>query len=519
MQTEHVKYLLYVRKSTDDDVKQVLSLPAQVSELNALIKREGLDVVDRIEESRSAKAPGRPQFNSMLERIERGEANGILCWDIDRLYRNPVDDGKVRWMLQCGILARVRTPSREYSPQDAGLLMAVEGGRAIEHNVSFAKNLRRTHDEKLRRGQWPGSRTWGFAFDERTRNIVPHPVESEHILALHRAFATGRLGLRGAALMLFDRGVKTRKGYPLPKSQVQRLLTNPLYMGLMRWKGEVYEGKFTPIVPADLFQAVQRALKRNGKPRKLRQGHNFPFCGIFRCSCGGMISAQWAKGRGGLYRYYRCTRKATVSCREPYVQEGRVAAQCLEILRPCGITAQEAKELFAVIDHEAESQLDGVIDTIEKTDGEIRLVTEKLRKLTRCLLDGLVDEDSYRTLKEDLIVEKARLKQERQRLHKSREISWNEPARNLVKSLETLGKNEANPNLAEISQLVQRIGTNHRISCKNVSFDLSPKYVFVPNLLALARTAASTSSPVVNDKNWWSTKWCPGRDSNPRPID
>ena len=30
----------------------------------------------------------------------------------------------------------------------------------------------------------------------------------------------------------------------------------------------------------------------------------FHFCGLFQCSCGSMMSAQWAKGHGGLYRYY-----------------------------------------------------------------------------------------------------------------------------------------------------------------------------------------------------------------------
>src|SRR4051812_19253161 len=94
------RYIIYVRKSTDETKRQLLSLDAQTRELRAMATRERLHVVDFIEESRTAKEPGRPLFNRMLDRIERGEADGILVWDIDRLYRNPADEGRVRWMLQ-----------------------------------------------------------------------------------------------------------------------------------------------------------------------------------------------------------------------------------------------------------------------------------------------------------------------------------------------------------------------------------------------------------------------------------
>ncbi|MDE3066403.1 MAG: recombinase family protein [Verrucomicrobiota bacterium] len=125
-----IKYLAYIRKSTDDNTHQVMSLAAQINELRAFANRELIVIAGILEESKSAKIPGRPVFNQLLDRIERGEANGILCWDIDRLYRNPIDEGRVRWLLQNGVIASIRTPTRQFLPEDAGLLMGVEGGRA-----------------------------------------------------------------------------------------------------------------------------------------------------------------------------------------------------------------------------------------------------------------------------------------------------------------------------------------------------------------------------------------------------
>jgi hypothetical protein len=145
---QSIKYILYVRKSTDDKTHQVLSLSRQMEELRNFTKREGVAIYETLEESRSAKLPGRPVFNAMLDRIESGEANGILCWDIDRLYRNPIDEGRVRWLLQNGVIASIRTPTRQFLPDDAGLLMGVEGGRATDYIIRLSKN-----SPKRRRGK------------------------------------------------------------------------------------------------------------------------------------------------------------------------------------------------------------------------------------------------------------------------------------------------------------------------------------------------------------------------------
>ena len=506
--TPKIKYFLYIRKSTDDDKHQVLSLPAQVSELHNLAKRDSLHIYEVVEESMTAKKPGRPLFNAMLDRIERGEAQGIIVWDVDRLYRNPIDEGRTRWLLQRGVIVSIRTPSREYAPRDAGLLMAVESGRAVEHILSMARNLQRTYDEKLRRGQWPGQKTAGYVFDDRIKNIVPHPNRAKAVRELFEEFAKGRLGLASGADFIFERGITTKNGTPLSKSEMRRLLTNRLYMGVMVWKGEAYEGKFTPIVTAELFQAVQKVIKVKSKPRKVRHGHNFPFCGTFRCSCGAMITAQWAKGHGGLYRYCRCSRKALVKCYEPYVREEHLAAQCLDMLRPFALLPEEAAEVRAVLEAEAAKERDTQSAAFEKAMNDLRPIEEKLRKLTRCLLDDVIDEDSYRAAKEELVLEKTLLKQERQRLNKTGENMWVEPARKLVNTLETLGKAETATNFPEISGIVQLIGTNRLISRKTVSFSFSEDYDFVPSLLASVRSAPASVPSPMGSLNLQSSKWC-----------
>ncbi|PIQ68026.1 MAG: hypothetical protein COV91_06260 [Candidatus Taylorbacteria bacterium CG11_big_fil_rev_8_21_14_0_20_46_11] len=128
-----MRYFLYARKSTDVEDKQILSIEAQLIELRALARRDKLDITEEFVEKRSAKAPGRPIFGDMMARIERGEAQGIICWKIDRLARNPVDGGQVQWHLQQGVIKHIQTHDRSHYPNDNVLMMSVELGMANEY--------------------------------------------------------------------------------------------------------------------------------------------------------------------------------------------------------------------------------------------------------------------------------------------------------------------------------------------------------------------------------------------------
>ncbi len=71
---------LYARKSTDVEDMQVQSIESQLAELREYAARENISIVEELVEKQSAKIPGRPIFNDMISRIEKGEASGIVSW-------------------------------------------------------------------------------------------------------------------------------------------------------------------------------------------------------------------------------------------------------------------------------------------------------------------------------------------------------------------------------------------------------------------------------------------------------
>ena len=103
-------YILYIRKSSESEDRQVMSLDAQESEMMSIAKREKLNVVHVIRESHSAKTTGqRPEFNRMIKSIQSGTYNAILTWAPDRISRNAGDLGRVIDLMDSRKLACIQT--------------------------------------------------------------------------------------------------------------------------------------------------------------------------------------------------------------------------------------------------------------------------------------------------------------------------------------------------------------------------------------------------------------------------
>jgi site-specific DNA recombinase len=80
---QQMRFFIYARKSTEDDGRQVLSIDSQLDELRDFARKESLQVVREYVEAKTAKEPGRPVFNEMMQAVEGGEAEGLLAWHPD----------------------------------------------------------------------------------------------------------------------------------------------------------------------------------------------------------------------------------------------------------------------------------------------------------------------------------------------------------------------------------------------------------------------------------------------------
>lgn len=175
-----IKFIGYIRKSTDTEDRQVLSLESQENELRRLAQASGIELVDILKESRSAKKLGRPVFAQMMKMINSGKAEGILCWKLDRLARNFIDGGLIIDSLQKSIIKEIKTSEGSHFPNDNVLMIAMQFGTANQYSRDISTNVKRGNRTKLEKGEWPNCAPFGYVNDKINKTIKVDKKKSKY---------------------------------------------------------------------------------------------------------------------------------------------------------------------------------------------------------------------------------------------------------------------------------------------------------------------------------------------------
>ena len=448
-----MNYFLYARKSTDVEDKQIHSIEDQLSVLRALAKEKGLTIIQEFIERQSAKKPGRSVFNEMIARIEKGEAQGIITWKLDRLARNPVDSGKICWLLQQGIIQHIQTHDRSFYPTDNVLITSVEFGMANQYILDLRINVKRGLLQKAKRGEYPaGLAPIGYLNDTRTKLVVVDKRKSKIVLRAFELYSQGDKTLEDISNFFYENGIRTNAtnrwqsegGKPLKRDQISYILANPFYVGLFRYTGELYEGKHEPIISKQLFDKVQQVLK--SKSRTPKNAHNNPqtLCGLMRCgTCGKMITAEHKfkyqkNGNVHEYVYYRCTRKnKTIKCAEPSIKEEILNQQLTKLLRTYAMPNNWATGLLKMADKDEKESSQSSAVLVQEKRQEIQSISQKLQRLLDAYLDQDIEREVYQSEKGKFLSRKKSL-EEKIANSEQKATSWIEPLREWIKDAQTL---------------------------------------------------------------------------------
>ncbi len=380
-----MRFIIYARKSSESEDRQALSIQSQIIEMQEIARRENVQIVKIFQESKSAKAPGRPVFAEMINFIKKGKAEGILCWKIDRLARNPVDEGVVKWLLQKEIIKQIKTFERDYNPEDNVVIASIEFSMANQYIRDLSRNVKRGLAEKVRLGEYPGSRPIGYVTDSKSKKMV---IDAEPASFIRRAFhlyAMENYATEGVANMLYDEGFRSRLGNKVGKSTIHRMLTNPIYAGLFFWKGQTHKGIHEPIVSLTLFDAVEKKLAPKKRLKQNQTTRVFTYRGFLVCGgCGLKVTAEVKKG----HTYYRCTKSRGVrKCSQCYTREE-------ELEKALG--AELAKihfddDVLDLIVDASKEKLDAKKQFEEETETRLTRLLEEARKRKDSLVEKFID--------------------------------------------------------------------------------------------------------------------------------
>lgn len=321
-----VRCVVYLRVSLDP-TDEGLAVERQRQDCERIARQRGWTVAQTyIDNSISAtgRTKVRPAYDRMVADYAVGRFSALVCWDLDRLTRQPRQlEDWIDAAEQDGL--RLVTANGEAD-------LATDGGRMyarIKAAVARAEVERKgarqsaAHQQRAAMGRPPrGVRATGYTLDGELIS-----TEADAVRAIFEAFATGSSlraiaaaldGARQAVLIECDRpmiqrlpsgvtAMPTRSGRPWNPSTVTTILRNPRYAGWSMLDGKIMRdgggrpvaGQWRPIVSDTLWLEVQRRLddparksNRHGTDRKHLGS------GLYRCG----VCGQRVKAHGTRYR-------------------------------------------------------------------------------------------------------------------------------------------------------------------------------------------------------------------------
>ena len=386
---------IYTRVSTEDQ-RGNWSMAGQEQACREFCQRSGYDVVRVFrDEAASAKTFDRSAWSEMQRSLKRDKINFIVVQKYDRFSRNVAEGLEMFERLERRYNLRVLSVQENlgispFSPFFWKFRADALTGAEFERRMIADRTAGGRH-AAAKQGRWMGPAPFGYdnARDENNKPIlVLNQQEAPVAAEMFRLYASG-LPFEDVRTWAKTNGFTARH-----KEAVKRLLTNPVYAGLITtpsYQGEAPQyvrGLHEPIVQEALFWQVQNRISgRSGKPRA-EKDDALPLRGYLLCQgCQRPLTGSRSRGKsGGHWYYYRCLRCLGQNFRAEYAHN-----QMREILSglsfgPVELDFLERKTRQAVQRLQREYE-----ERAQKAKQEAEELSLKIESL-----EDKIDEETYR---------------------------------------------------------------------------------------------------------------------------
>lgn len=389
-----IKAVIYCRVSSREQEETGYSLPAQEKYLMEYASRpeNDYDVVKvfQISESAGGKIK-RKIFHEMMDYIRENEINVVIVETTDRLTRNfadvitidawVMDDEKNQIHLtKEGCVLHKNSKSHEW------FMWRVKVATAEYYIRLLSENVQKGQKEKIAQGWLPTTPPLGYkTIGEKGHKI--HVVDDEvapYIKKMFELYASGNFSTQALGDKMYDLGFRSRSGGRVVKSKIHKLLCEPFYYGRFVWKGKEYAGKHEPIISRDLFEQVQKRMRRVSAP--YHRTHLVELRGKINCGkCRKMVSWEHQKGR-----YYGSCKncKAQLDEKKKYAEYDAVESQ---LLTHIGSIAPKNDKVLAVLEKALKESHSEEIAYHDAQVNGINASLERIQQRKRAMYDDRLD--------------------------------------------------------------------------------------------------------------------------------
>lgn len=391
--------VIYIRVSTQDQV-QGYSLNFQKDVCEEYAKRNGVTIAKTfVEEGVSGRSiEKRTAFRKMINYVKgNNNIQAMIVWKYDRFSRSVKDSANVTDQLE-KLGAKLLSATEDFDTNSSV-------GK-FQRNMQFAmsefesdKIRERTKagmKKALQEGYWVHTAPYGYKFSKPDNNvkhkklvIVPHQAR-----AIKLIFRMVRE--KNSASQVIE-ALKEHGYDKICLSNIYKLVTNPIYCGLMRTSlfEDVLPGNHEPIISKDEFYETNRI--RNNKPQTSHKSQEYPFNSFLKCQNSCWLSGYTKKQK---YIYYKC-RDNCVNISQKRIEEAIKTFLNIRYTIKPDIWPEIEDNLNIVLrDHQK--------DRIEQRmylRGKIKTLKKREERLDNLLIDSVISKEKYKQkiteLKED----------------------------------------------------------------------------------------------------------------------
>ena len=281
--TTTMKTAMFLRVSSKEQRDEGYSLEAQERTGREYAARHGLEIVRMWSVAETAKSDVlRKAFKEFIQFVRATPAIRVMLFEKpDRMTRNFTDlatvydliekHGKEAHFFRSGL--RINRESKSSDQMQLDFQVVIARNYILNLREEVKKGMR----QKVLNGGFPATAPLGYRNNRATAEIEPVPEQAPIIKKLFELYATGRYSLRELMLAAADLGLRYRNSAnTVQRCTMYTMLQNPAYYGMVRWGGEMAQGKHEPIITKALFDRVKAVLDRENRPRNMK----FAFRGL-----------------------------------------------------------------------------------------------------------------------------------------------------------------------------------------------------------------------------------------------
>lgn len=393
-----MKAVIYARVSSKDQEETGYSLPAQEKFLKEYAEKRQFKVtrVFAISESASGKKQ-REVFGEMMDYVTKQGIKIVICEKVDRLTRNfkdavsidewlEEDEERQMHLVKDSLILHKNSRSQEKLNWGIRILFAKN------YIDNLSEEVKKGLAEKLRQGWLPTKPPVGYkTIGEKGRKThIIDEVKAPLVKKMFELYATGNYGTDVLAEVMEKAGLRNAGGHRIYKSRIASLLTDPFYIGKIKYNGAIHAGAHEPLLEEELFIKAGQLLRRNGAPRYRK--HTPLFKALIKCSeCGGSVTWEIQKGHwyGHCNKYNNCTQRK-------YVRQEKVEAQLMPYLESIRIWNDRLVEwIKKALKESHNDEVAFNSSARDELNKRYEAIQRRLETLYDDKLDGKITEDFY----------------------------------------------------------------------------------------------------------------------------